>query len=68
MKNIYDLEGNVGEFTMQANSTTYRIRRGGAYNRANVNVLDSASHRIESNYYPNVTHIAHGSRSTLYIP
>ena len=31
VKNIYDLAGNVREWTMEAYSTFYRVRRGGGY-------------------------------------
>ena len=31
VKNIYDLGGNVSEWTMEANSTIYRVTRGGSY-------------------------------------
>ena len=31
VKNIYDLAGNVNEWTMEANSTDYRVFRGGGY-------------------------------------
>ncbi len=33
-KNIYDLAGNCGEWTMEANDTYYRVYRGGRYNSA----------------------------------
>lgn len=31
-KNIYDLAGNVREWTMEYNSSDYRVNRGGSYN------------------------------------
>ena len=34
-KNIYDLAGNCREWTMEANSTSYRVNRGGDYYDAN---------------------------------
>ena len=32
LKNIYDIAGNVWEWTMEANSPGYRVLRGGSYN------------------------------------
>ena len=32
LKNIYDLCGNLREWTMEANSSAYRVRRGGNFN------------------------------------
>ena len=34
VKNIYDLGGNVYEWTMEANGTNVRVDRGGGYNRS----------------------------------
>ena len=32
MKNIYDMAGNVIEWTMESYDTNYRVYRGGSYN------------------------------------
>ena len=44
VKNIYDLAGNVWEWTMEADSTDYRVTRGGGYN-------DSGSYGPASSRY-----------------
>ena len=59
-KNIYDLAGNCWEWTMEAYSTSYRVRRGGAYNGA---YLVS----FRSNYYPTNLYDSNSFRPTLYI-
>ena len=33
--NIYDLEGNVWDWTIEASGSSYRVYRGGAYNNNN---------------------------------
>ena len=62
MNNIFDLSSNVREWTVQANSTLYRVARGGYY------VLDDfrpASYRGGS--YPTDTNGYLGSRLALYV-
>ena len=57
---IYDLEGNVREWTLEAYSTSYRVFRGGGY-------TDSY---IPANHFPGTVYINssyNGSRITLYI-
>ena len=58
--NIYDLEGNVCEWTTEANDTGSRVRRGGRYNDA-----FSASYRSVS--IPTSTNNDIGSRSALFV-
>ncbi len=62
VKNIYDLAGNVWEWTSEARSTD-RIRRGGNYN--SVGDVWPVSSRF--NYIPSSTNGYIGFRSRLYI-
>ncbi|MEG1204642.1 MAG: SUMF1/EgtB/PvdO family nonheme iron enzyme, partial [Clostridia bacterium] len=62
-KNIYDLAGNVWEWTMESYSTTYPVIRSGCYNRSGSDY--SASHR---GYLPiGYTSTNVGFRAGLYI-
>ena len=63
VKNIYDLGGNVYEWTMEAYDTGYRVGRGGFYYR-------SGSHYPASirNYYsPSIANDGIGFRLALYL-
>ena len=60
-KNIYDLAGNVREFTLKANGTRFRVFRGGYYNNDNY----SASYTDYSGSSDNNS--SYGSRLALYI-
>ena len=61
-KNIYDLAGNVLEWTMESNSSLYRTYRGGTS-------LDGACDPASSRYYSVPTYAGEdtGFRATLYI-
>ena len=62
IKNIYDLGGNVAEWTIESYHTTYRVNRGGDYNVFGYSY--SSSNRGGGNMdsaYPDV-----GFRTTLY--
>ena len=62
-KNIFDLAGNVYERTMEACTTTYRVYRGGCYDR---NGSDNpASDRITNG--PHLSSYSIGFRSALYL-
>ena len=61
--NIYDLAGNVWDWTIEANTTVYRVDRGGGYNINGSRY--PASYRSDNN--PSVTNSFNGSRSALYI-
>ena len=61
INNIYDLEGNVIERTLEAFSTYGRVMRGGIYCGAG-----SPSNRV-SIFYPTISNVYYGSRATLYI-
>ena len=61
--NIYDLAGNVRDWTMEADSTYYRVYRGGGYNfSGDYNPADD-----RGSYYPTGSSIVCGCRSALYI-
>ena len=61
--NIYDLAGNVRDWTMEADSTSGRVSRGGScYNYGYYNPAD---YRYSS--YPTDSNYDYGCRSALYI-
>ena len=61
--NIYDLAGNVYDWTMEANSTGYRVYRGGIYSSNG----DDVPADYRSNGYPANSVNGYGCRSALYI-
>ena len=61
--NIYDLAGNYLEWTQEANSTVYRVMRGGNYGLSGSNY--PASYRRNGDPYNADTNSS--SRATLYI-
>ena len=66
MKNIYDLEGNFGEWTAEAYSTNNRASRGSNCNVANDGYFNPASYR--GGFSPtNSSGNRSSSRSTLYL-
>ena len=65
MKNIYDLEGNHFEWTLEAYSITDRAKRGNYYDNLNAGLFVSASHYHNSD--PTIVYDYFSSRSTLYL-
>ena len=63
VKNIYDMAGNVLEWTMEACYTDFRVSRGGNYNRSGSDY--PASQR--GNYVPSVSYAVIGFRVALYL-
>ena len=65
--NIYDLAGNVREWTMEAGSNSYRVLRGGSYDYDGD--ASPASYRYNYDYYsdPSYISIYYGCRAALYI-
>ena len=61
--NIYDLAGNVRDWTMEAYSAVYRVYRGGYYNGNG----DSSPADYRSRTYPTSSYDYYGCRSALYI-
>ena len=61
--NIYDLAGNVRDWTMEAFNTSYRVYRGGNYSNHGAN--NPASNRNNGN--PTYSNSGNGTRATLYI-
>ena len=62
-KNIYDLAGNVFDWTLEASYTYYRVGRGGSYDYAHTGTT-IASYCFST--YPTDSLWYIGSRSTLY--
>ena len=62
-KNIYDLAGNVREWTMEASFSDYRVDRGGYYNSNGSSV--PAPYR--DGYGPGNAYGSYGFRPTLYL-
>lgn len=63
LKNIYDMAGNVWEWTMEAYNTDFRVRRGGSYN----NVGSDYTIAFRNNDFPNSELPFIGFRVTLYV-
>ena len=63
VKNIYDLAGNVYEWTMEAYGSTYRVFRGGCYDGSGE--LSPASSRDFD--APSLSYGGIGFRSALYL-
>ena len=61
--NIYDLAGNVRDWTMEAYSTYYRVYRGGYYGNGG----GSYPADYRDFYYPTYSNGDYGCRSALYI-
>ena len=63
MKNIYDLAGNVVDWSLEADSTDLRVCRGGVYSST-----DRSNTRAgyRSTLYPYYSYSDNGSRTTLY--
>lgn len=62
-KNIFDLAGNVSEWTMEANSSTNRVNRGGSCE------LDGTTNpaTMRSSKEPNFSYCGVGFRPALYL-
>ena len=63
VKNIYDLAGNVWEWTMESYEIKYRVPRGGNYNSFDINIPSSN----RSYYSPADNYSDNGFRITLYL-
>lgn len=65
-KNIYDLAGNVGEWTMEASSTGARNNRGGSFKDVGFESGQATSNRVLSGSATNAEN-GLGFRPALYI-
>ena len=63
LKNIYDMAGNVREWTMEANSTAYRVYRGGIYRNTGSNTPVS----YRNGYSPDTTIPFIGFRLAFFV-
>ena len=63
VKNIYDMAGNVYEWTMEAFGTYHRVNRGGLY--ANEGSTDTVS--VRANNEPTNTYLGFGFRVALIV-
>ena len=61
--NIYDLAGNVRDWTMEADSTYYRVYRGGSYG-SNGDSYPAGNRCVN---VPTYSYYTYGCRSALYI-
>ena len=62
-KNIFDLAGNVCEWSLEAPNTGHRVRRGGGYN---VSIASFTRPDLRLNSSPTDSESYNGSRLTLY--
>ena len=63
IKNIYDLAGNVWEWTLEAIRNNIRAVRGGGYD---IEYIEYSRPDARSFTYPNTRDAYHGSRLTIY--
>jgi hypothetical protein len=63
VKNIYDLAGNVYDWTLEANVTNLRVMRGGYYNNTNTSYTRAGDRDYDFPYY-SISNF--GSRVSLY--
>ena len=63
IKNIYDLAGNVWEWTLEASSNNIRTVRGGGYDNE---IAEYSRTDARSFTYPYIKEAYHGSRLTIY--
>ena len=64
VKNIYDMGGNVREWTMEAYNTNLRVTRGGNYSYSGYSYPASDSNNY---HFPNDSYSSVGFRPTLYL-
>ena len=62
VKNIYDLAGNVAEWTMESYNTDNRVHRGGSYTAGSGSPASNRNYR-----YPSSSDVDIGFRVTLYL-
>ena len=63
LQNIYDLAGNVWEWTLEAIRNNIRAVRGGGYD---IEYIEYSRPDARSFTYPNIRDSYHGSRLTIY--
>lgn len=63
VKNIYDLAGNVWDWSLEASPTFNRVLRGSGYD---ITVTSTTRADTRGTYYPGGSYTLDGSRATLY--
>ena len=65
VKNIYDLAGNITEWTMETYYISLRVTRGGSY--GSLSYQSPSSYRYSSNVFPSLCDESFGFRVTLFL-
>ena len=64
VQNIYDLEGNIYEWTLEGHSNYQRVFRGANFS---TDTHSAVTHQYMTSVYPRSVSYAAGTRITLYI-
>ena len=67
VNNIYDLAGNVAEYTLECMKTNFRVVRGGYYEQDGYTGPTGHRHGENANTSPTTTAASFGCRASLYL-